>query len=145
MPVEPVGASACLNLKTASRLDDSTPNVISEESIEKLKLIDLCFSSEPIQSRYIVKKIIGEGGYGKVCERIRFSDGKNLALCSYIEICVQCFDQNIFKAPTILNTCLKYSILHGQVKVRCSIYYLVVMSMIAGNRGAMGGGKLGRF
>lgn len=38
VPIEPVGAPACLNLKTASRLDDSTPNVISEESIERLKL-----------------------------------------------------------------------------------------------------------
>lgn len=36
--VEPVGASACLNLKTLSRLDDSTPNVISEDSTERLKL-----------------------------------------------------------------------------------------------------------
>ncbi len=38
VPIEPVGASACLNLKIASRLDDSTPNVISEENIERLKL-----------------------------------------------------------------------------------------------------------
>ncbi|XP_058652530.1 uncharacterized protein LOC131552640 [Onychostoma macrolepis] len=83
VPVEPVGASACLNLKTASRLDDSTHNVISEESIERLKLIDMfffCFFPESIHSRYIVKKIIGEGGYDKVCERIHFS--------SYIEICI---------------------------------------------------------
>ncbi|XP_058652442.1 serine/threonine-protein kinase pim-2-like [Onychostoma macrolepis] len=139
VPVEPVGASACLNLKTASRLDDSTPNVISEESIERLKLeasvtkkgtekrrkrrvihsffknvrkamkqpfrcqnvvepfvplpelddpelshvpesSDCVPTNESIRSRYIVKKIIGEGGYGKVYEGIRITDGKKVAI-----------------------------------------------------------------
>ncbi len=36
------------------------------------------FFSESIRSRYIVKKIIGEGGYGKVYEGIRISDGKKV-------------------------------------------------------------------
>uniref|UniRef100_A0A9J8ANF5 non-specific serine/threonine protein kinase n=1 Tax=Cyprinus carpio carpio TaxID=630221 RepID=A0A9J8ANF5_CYPCA len=137
--VEPVGASACLNLKTLSRLDDSTPNVISEDSTERLKLeasvtkkgteehrkrrgihsffksvwkavkkpfccqdkvepfvpppelddpepspvpesSDCAPTNESLRSRYKVQKIIGEGGYGKVYEGIRISDGKKVAI-----------------------------------------------------------------
>lgn len=33
---------------------------------------------ESNRSRYIVKTIIGEGGYGKVYEGIRISDGKKV-------------------------------------------------------------------
>uniref|UniRef100_A0A9J8A6X2 non-specific serine/threonine protein kinase n=1 Tax=Cyprinus carpio carpio TaxID=630221 RepID=A0A9J8A6X2_CYPCA len=131
--------SACLNLKTLSRLDDSTPNVISEDSTERLKLeasvtkkgteehrkrrgihsffksvwkavkkpfccqdkvepfvpppelddpepspvpesSDCAPTNESLRSRYKVQKIIGEGGYGKVYEGIRISDGKKVAI-----------------------------------------------------------------
>ncbi|XP_043085417.1 serine/threonine-protein kinase pim-2-like [Puntigrus tetrazona] len=41
-------------------------------------------STESFHSRYMVKRIIGEGGYGKVYEGIRISDGKKVAI-KYIE------------------------------------------------------------
>ncbi|XP_026100589.1 serine/threonine-protein kinase pim-2-like [Carassius auratus] len=137
--VEPVRASACLKLKTASRLDDSIPNVINEGSTDRPKLeasvtkkgteerrkrrgihsffksawkamkkpfccqnkvepfvpppelddpelspvpepSDCVPTNESISTRYIVQNIIGEGGYGKVYEGIRISDGKKVAI-----------------------------------------------------------------
>ncbi|XP_026072646.1 uncharacterized protein LOC113052417 [Carassius auratus] len=137
--VEPVKASACLKLKTASRLDDSIPNVINEGSTDRPKLeasvtkkgteerrkrrgihsffksvwkamkkpfccqnkvepfvpppelddpelspvpepSDCVPTNESISTRYIVQNIIGEGGYGKVYEGIRISDGKKVAI-----------------------------------------------------------------
>lgn len=36
------------------------------------------FFLESLRSRYKVQKIIGEGGYGKVYEGIRISDGKKV-------------------------------------------------------------------
>ncbi|XP_026100588.1 uncharacterized protein LOC113071443 [Carassius auratus] len=133
------GASACLKLKTASRLDDSIPNVINEGSTDRPKLeasvtkkgteerrkrrgihsffksvwkamkkpfccqnkvepfvpppelddpelspvpepSDCVPTNESISTRYIVQNIIGEGGYGKVYEGIRISDGKKVAI-----------------------------------------------------------------
>ncbi|XP_050982027.1 serine/threonine-protein kinase pim-2 [Labeo rohita] len=140
VPVESVGASACMSLKAAPKLDDTTPDVISKDSIERLQLeatvppkateerrkrkgvrsffkrmwkamkrpfhsknkvepfvppppelddpepspapepLDFGPTNESIHSRYRVKKPIGEGGYGKVHEGIRISDGKKVAI-----------------------------------------------------------------
>ncbi|KAK2896441.1 hypothetical protein Q8A67_010929 [Cirrhinus molitorella] len=145
VPVESVGASACLRLKALSKLDDSTPDIISKDSIERLQLeasvpqkateehkkkkgvrsffkrvwkavkrpfrsknrvepfvppapelddpepdnqepspapesLDFVPTNESIHSRYRVKNIIGQGGYGKVYEGIRISDGKKVAI-----------------------------------------------------------------
>ncbi|XP_026100608.1 serine/threonine-protein kinase pim-2-like [Carassius auratus] len=54
-------------------LDDPELSPVPEPS-------DCVPTNESISTRYIVQNIIGEGGYGKVYEGIRVSDGKKVAI-----------------------------------------------------------------
>lgn len=69
------------------------------------------FFSESIRSRYIVKKIIGEGGYGKVYEGIRISDGKKVD--KHFALTLKSVYTALIKKKPTDSFILKYSILHG--------------------------------
>lgn len=65
------------------------------------------FFLESLRSRYKVQKIIGEGGYGKVYEGIRISDGKKVDR----HFALTLKSEKKLREPK--GFILKYSVLHG--------------------------------